>query len=344
MSGCWVIALLACVLASPAPAGAAPARAPQLPPGFAAARAAVVADGREVARLVVAGNAARIYARFTPALARQVPRAQVEKVLRDTLASAPIGDRMGESALPLKGNGRAYTADHRWGSRALTLQVSFAADGDISGINLAPRKALAPDPNAGRSLRARLSLPFTEQWLVFWGGPSERQNYHVIAPDQRHANDFVAWRDGSTHRGAGTRNADYHAWGREILAPADARVVEAVDGVRDNRPQIEVQNPRDPAGNHVVLDLGGGEYALLAHLQKGTVRVRKGQRVRRGDVLGRCGNSGNSSEPHLHFHLQDGPELFGDAKGVPLAFSDYRVNGELAMRGTPVQGQFLRPR
>ena len=66
-----------------------------------------------------------------------------------------------------------------------------------------------------------------------------------------------------------------------------------------------------PAGNHVVLDLGNGEYALLAHLQRGSVRVEAGDRVRAGDVLGLTGNSGNSSEPHLHFHVQDRPGLFG---------------------------------
>ena len=82
----------------------------------------------------------------------------------------------------------------------------------------------------------------------------------------------------------------------------------------------------------VVLDLGRGEFALLAHLRRGSVRVRKGQRVRAGDALGVCGNSGNSSEPHLHFHLQDRAALFGGARGLPITF---------AGRGRPVQGQFV---
>ena len=93
---------------------------------------------------------------------------------------------------------------------------------------------------------------------MFWGGPTERQNYHAVAPDQRHAYDLVGWREGATHRGLGASNADYWAWDRPIVAPADALVVAAVDGVRDNRPQVEVENLRAPAGNHVVLDLGRG--------------------------------------------------------------------------------------
>jgi murein DD-endopeptidase MepM/ murein hydrolase activator NlpD len=125
-----------------------------------------------------------------------------------------------------------------------------------------------------------------------------------------------------------------------VRAPADGVVVEAVDGIRDNRPQVEVENRNAPAGNHVLLDLGNGEYALLAHLRRGSVRVREGRRVRAGDLLGRCGNSGNSSEPHLHFHLQDGPRLFA-ARGLPVVFRGYVADGRRIARGTPVQGQFL---
>ena len=177
---------------------------------------------------------------------------------------------------------RVYTAVHRWGKRTIVLQVVFDASGMISGINLAPPNALPRDPNAGRRLRARLALPFEGTWWVFWGGATERQNYHVVAPDQRHAYDLVVWRSGATHRGAGTKNADYWAWGRKVLSPASGRIVEVANGVRDNRPQVQVQNRADPAGNHVVLDLGNGEYALLAHMQRGSVRVGVGDRVRGG--------------------------------------------------------------
>ena len=116
-------------------------------------------------------------------------------------------------------------------------------------------------------------------------------------------------------RGAGTRNADYWAWGKTVLAPASGRVVEAVDGVRDNRPQVEAENRAEPAGNH---------------------------RVRPGDALGLTGNSGNSSEPHLHFHVQDRPGLFGAARGLPVSFVGYRADGRRIARGTPLQGQFIQ--
>jgi murein DD-endopeptidase MepM/ murein hydrolase activator NlpD len=76
-------------------------------------------------------------------------------------------------------------------------------------------------------------------------------------------------------------------------------------------------------------------------MRKGSVRVRKGERVAAGAVLGLTGNSGNSSEPHLHFHVQDRPGLFGSARGLPVAFVDYRADGRRVARGTPVQGQFI---
>ena len=91
--------------------------------------------------------------------------------------------------------------------------------------------------------------------------------------------------------------------------------MEAVDGVRDNRPQVQVESQQAPAGNDVVLDLGNGGYSLLAHFQKGSVRARIGDRVQAGAILGLTGNSGNSSEPRLHLHVQDRQALFGSRAG-----------------------------
>ncbi len=313
------------------------------PPAYESARRALALDGRAVVELVREGDADAVFARFSPELARAVPKAKVERVLRDTLEAAPIGTRVGETALPASSTQRIYLSDHVWGTRTLGIRVVFDAESAIAGIDVRPSTALPRDPNAGRRLKKRLSLPFRGEWWVFWGGPTERQNYHVIARDQRHAYDFLGWRSGGTYRSPGARNADYWAWGRPVVAPAGGVVVAAVDGVRDNRPRIEVENRRNPAGNHVVLDLGNGEYALLAHLQRRSVRVRPGQRVRAGDLLGLCGNSGNSSEPHLHFHLQDRAQLFGVARGLPIAFRGYSADGREVARGTPVQGQFLHP-
>jgi murein DD-endopeptidase MepM/ murein hydrolase activator NlpD len=337
MSTTRLLATAAAVLAALAGIGAATAA----PPGYERSEQRLLAESRAVAALVRAEEAERLVERFTPQLAAALPLARVRQLLEDATRTTPIGNRAAESAFPLSPDLRGYTAEHVWGTRRLTLSLVLDEAGRVGGFELAPRRALPRDPHAGRRLQARLTLPFRGTWWVWWGGPTERQNYHVVVPDQRHAYDFAVWRFGATHRGSGARNADYWAWNSPLLAPAAGVVVEAVDGFRDNRPQVQAQNRRAPAGNHVVLDLGHGEYAVLAHMKRGSVRVRPGQRVRVGDVLGRVGNSGNSSEPHLHLHVQDRPELGRRARGLPLAFTGYRADGRAVSRGTPVQGQFV---
>jgi len=91
-----------------------------------------------------------------------------------------------------------------------------------------------------------------------------------------------------------------------------------------------------------VLAVGAGRYVVLAHLRRGSVRVHSGQRVRAGQLLGRVGNSGNSSEPHLHVHAQDTPDLSAGT-GLPIVFGPLSVDGAPVERAAPVQGQFIAP-
>ena len=101
----------------------------------------------------------------------------------------------------------------------------------------------------------------------------------------------------------------------------------------------------DLAGNHVVEDLGGGRFALYAHLRHGSVRVHTGDVVARGDVLGHVGNSGNSSEPHLHFHVMDaagGPSAL-EADGLPYAFDAFGLEARLDEFAGPGPLEPLRP-
>lgn len=110
----------------------------------------------------------------------------------------------------------------------------------------------------------------------------------------------------------------YVIYGKPVYAVADANVAAAVDGLDDSPPgQLPPGLPLEQAdGNHVVLDLGDGRYALYAHLKPRSVQVNQGQRVHRGQLLGHVGSSGNSSEPHLHFQITDGPSPLA-SNGVP---------------------------
>ena len=146
---------------------------------------------------------------------------------------------------------------------------------------------------------------------------------------QRYAIDWVQiGADNQTYTGDPKDNRSYHCFGVEAHAIADAVVVEVKDGIPENTPGANSRavpiTLETVAGNHVNLDLGGGVYAMYAHLQPGSIRVKVGDKVTPGQVIGLVGNTGNSTEPHLHFQLmnQNSP-LASD--GIPYTFPSYKL-------------------
>jgi len=176
------------------------------------------------------------------------------------------------------------------------------------------------------------------EWLAANGPSNISGHRRALVPvegahiAQRFAIDWVRIReDGKTWKGAKEDNASYLAYGAEAIAVADASVVAVKDGIPQNTPG---ENSRATpitletvGGNHVVLDIGGGKFAFYAHLQPGSIRVKAGDRVKRGDVLGLVGNSGNSTEPHLHFHITDGTSPLG-SEGLPYVLEWFEKEGE----------------
>jgi hypothetical protein len=123
----------------------------------------------------------------------------------------------------------------------------------------------------------------------------------------------------------------YTIFGKPVLAVADAVVSSTTDGLPEQTPgkfpaDISLA---DADGNSVVLDLGQNRYALYAHMQPGSIKVRRGDRVTRGEVIGLVGNTGNSVAPHLHFQVMDGP-LSLAANGLPYEIDEYEVTGKTA--------------
>ena len=119
----------------------------------------------------------------------------------------------------------------------------------------------------------------------------------------------------------------YFAYGQNAVAAADAKVITAIDKYKD---QVPGELPpgmtlEEADGNHIVLDLGGGKYALYAHLKPGSVKVKAGDTVKRGQVMGIVGNTGNTSAPHLHFHVMDGPSTLG-SNGLPYLIDEFESN------------------
>ena len=152
----------------------------------------------------------------------------------------------------------------------------------------------------------------------------------------RYAIDWKQVEHGARFSGDPRDVHSYYAYGKPVLAVADGRIVYAKDGLPDNVPRHDgVFQPAVPttmetqAGNTVVLDLGDGQFAHYVHLQPGSVRVKTGQRVRRGQMLARIGSSGDSRGPHLHFDVTTSPERSGE--GVPYVIDSYS--------GTSASGQ-----
>jgi peptidase M23-like protein len=177
------------------------------------------------------------------------------------------------------------------------------------------------------------------EWLAA-NGPSNTSSHRrsmipidghaVIA--QRFAIDWAQLReDGRTFIGDPKNNKNYRCYGAEALAVADALVVGVKDGIPENVPgptsRAVLITLETVGGNHVVLDLGDGHYAFYAHLQPGSLRVKLGDKVRRGQTLGLVGNSGNSTEPHLHFHITDANSSLG-SEGLPYTLSAFEVQGK----------------
>jgi len=155
---------------------------------------------------------------------------------------------------------------------------------------------------------------------------------------QRFAIDYVKLGDDDrTFRGDSLKNESYYAYGSEALAVADGIVAVVKDGIPQNVPGPASRavpiTLETVGGNHVILDLGGGRYAFYAHLQPGSLRVHPGDRVRRGQVLGLVGNSGNSTEPHLHFHVSDGASPLG-SEGLPYAYDSFEIVGHCRTFGS----------
>ncbi len=137
--------------------------------------------------------------------------------------------------------------------------------------------------------------------------------------------------DGHMFTGDGSNLSDYAYYGAPVYAAADALVVSTYDGLEPQLPGKRDPNlkPADITGNSIVLDLGGGTFALYAHLLKDSILVRPGDRVTAGQELARLGNTGNSDAPHLHFQLMDGPSPL-NANGLPYVLRAFASQGVLA--------------
>lgn len=278
----------------------------------------------ETAQAMLDGEYDRLYDQFSKELQEAVARTDFKTMGTDFLKDVEAFQN--PSVLSLNGIAR-----YVWLNKEETKSViaSFDQKGTIVGIQIQP-VIVYPDSD-GTKTKLSYGLPFKGEWLVFWGGGNEMHNYHYAIEGQRYAYDLVVAKEGQSYKGDPALNESYYAFGQSIVAPGDGTVAAVVDDIADNEP-VGAMNSSQPAGNYVVIDHGNGEFSYLAHLQKGSVKVKKGERVKKGQEIGLCGNSGNSSEPHLHFQVSDGPDLFS-SKAIAVTF-----DGDVEM----VQGDYVK--
>lgn len=213
------------------------------------------------------------------------------------------------------------------------VNISVDNNSKINGLFVKPFK----ESNLPKLVRnpTKLILPFNEEWTVIWGGDTKVLNYHVESEAQKNALDIVITNDkGNSYKTDGKTNEDYYAFGKDLIAPCDGEIVLVVDGVKDNVPGI--LNPVYVPGNTVIIMTQNNEYLFFAHFKQHSIVVKQGQKIKQGQLLGLCGNSGNSSETHLHFHIQNVEDI-NSATGVKCYFDKIQVNGQTKTDYSPIQ-------
>jgi murein DD-endopeptidase MepM/ murein hydrolase activator NlpD len=217
------------------------------------------------------------------------------------------------------------------------LNISIDNNSKINGLFVKPFK---PDnlPKIERN-KTLLILPFKGAWNVVWGGDTKELNYHVESEAQKNAFDILIFdKAGKSYKTDSKTNEDYYAFGKELIAPCDGEVVLVINGVKDNK--LGEMNSIDVTGNTVVIKTINNEYLYFCHFKNQSIRIKEGEKIKQGQVLGLCGNSGHSSEPHLHFHIQNVKDM-NIATGVKCYFEKIIVNGKIKTDYSPIQNDII---
>lgn len=223
------------------------------------------------------------------------------------------------------------------------LKLTLSDEDKIIGMWVLPFKTAFPD--IGKN-RVPIRLPFDGRWRVMWGGDTRDTSKYFGSRVSHNAREFViANRFGKTYRSEGAENEDYYAYRKTVRAPAAGTVVAVIDGVADNPPNSP--NPFDRLGNAVMIEHSTTEYSVVGHLLNKSIVVKVGERVAPGLPLGQCGNSGDSSQPSVYFHLQDSKHLLAGSGYRPV-FNNLYLTKEgktlVADEYEPMRGDYIQQR
>lgn len=265
-----------------------------------------------------------------------------------------IGDVLDESVVLIGEGTYGYRAMREWGPGYLVFDVYQMSDGSLTAFLPSVHWPL---PVIEQPAPISVDAPFDGAWLTYWGGESEFLNYHAVTPQQRFALDLVVWQDGSTYAGDGLKVEDYYAYGQSLIAPVAGEVVSVESSLPDLPANLaQIADPavaeeaalmiaeQTPVGNHVVIQTDDGLFVFLAHMKPDSATEAVGDIVEVGDPLGQVGNTGNTSEPHIHLHAQTSLDLAEpEVLGVPIVWTGVAVNGQPSDAATPEKGDILEP-
>ncbi|WP_339303508.1 M23 family metallopeptidase [Paenibacillus sp. FSL R5-0519] len=271
------------------------------------------------------GSKDAIYSQFSPELKETVTLEQFKTTADPFLEGVESWEQVVDAEMN-------QLTEVAWKDQTGTkgIRAYFSDENLIEGLSIQPLEA--HEDTDDKLTKTEFQFPMKGEWYVFWGGQDVMSNYHYEHETQRYALDIVRTKEQSSYHGDAKENENYHAFGEPLYAAADGTVVEIKNDIPDNVPGV--MNPEEPAGNYVVIDHGNGEYSITAHIKKGSVSVQKGDKLKQGDLIGELGNSGNSSEAHLHFQVSDGPDLF-TSRSMNIRWAD---QSQQLTRGNTIQG------
>jgi murein DD-endopeptidase MepM/ murein hydrolase activator NlpD len=263
--------------------------------------------------------------------------AATTKKLREHLGSeTKMDDEIFAPSLVKPGTLYSRLSEFSEANQRGVTNIAINEQGQVEVFQMGPERTPSQGRYGGYKDVTKLMLPFAGQWFVFQGGRSAFQNGYFPIEDQRFSLDFALLKNGRPFSGEGSDDSDYYCFGQPVLAPADGLIVDVQDGYQDNPPGRPVAD--SPKGNLVLIAHGNSEFSLIDHLKQNSVKVKKGDKVKQGDAVAECGNSGPSAAPAVHFQLQNSAGLpLPDS--LPAQFVDYVANGKPVAVGEPVRGQ-----
>jgi hypothetical protein len=315
---------------------------PQVPAAYPMMSDKAKERARQLYEYFARDQASQLYASFAPAMKKQSSETKISTISKQVTEKlgAPT-QTLSENFLPGLGSPMtiySHTSNYTKSKLPVMVVLAVNGDGELTDLQITPVPLLRNDEYSDYQDSTKLRLPFNGSWLVLQGGRTVYDNAYAASDDNRYTVSFMALKDGLAYDNNGRKNSDYYCWGQPVLSPAAGVVIQAAGNSSDHPPGRvpEIQS----RGNYVVIAHGNNEFSMIPYLKAGSLKVRSGQRVKQGEVIGECGDSGSSFAPHVEYNLQN-TRGFPLPKTMPAQFVDYTADGKAVPVGEPLRGQVV---